>query len=415
MVFIRKMRFCAGLIALCLSTAGAAAPSACPSAIRSTALHDAAVAPSDIDYAHINQLLTAADAQTRLQELPGLLRRLDRQNSDEDAAVSAHLRLALAQSQRDAGELDAAAHTLRAFPLADSRAPDALLLMADIALARQQKEQALRWLQQVAIVFPEQASAVRALLYAARLSSAAAEVLRLNQQASSLADAGLAQARFWQQRSLHADFWQSLNSTPMPAALWQLAQTALVSQRYNQADSQQQQAAQALSCLQEQAAASQRLLQKNPVLLADLAQTVAVLDRQLLLADAEVQAAASAFLATAQALQQCRQQQHACQALQEKHDAQGKALTAWRNRLRTLAGKNAYLQREQSALLTRWRQENAQRAALLPPLLQAHDAARALMQAILQAQLKQAVYDWEELAAQAHWQLAQAQDPYRAP
>lgn len=373
-----------------------------------------------IDYPRINDLLVSADSHARLRELPALILRLNQSAAPEAASVSAHLQLALAKTQAEAKQLDAAMATLGRFALHNAQAPEAIFLLAELEEKNGRPASAIQWLRQLGELFPHDARAVQALLRAAVISADSntvndTQALQLLQQAVQQAEHELLVARHWQQRSLATDFLDAVNTEKLPASLWRLAHIALTDPAFASADSAQAETRRQLQCLTAQQDERLRLLQKNPILLADIANTVYMLDAQLPLARQELSAREAEFLESTKRWKTCKagatENQNGCSAEKNRHDEQGRALTGWRNRVHDLEKKNAFLRGEQKAMPQRQQRDYVSSTKMAMALTDKRGAARTLMQLLLQQTLNRAVQDWEELAAQAHFQLAQAQDP----
>lgn len=416
MICIVSGRSCLALAFLASSTVWAA--STPPTPVKSCVLVAAgsdgvtSSAPAPIDYEALNRLILNADASERLQALPDALDKLRRSPSAEAQAVSARLRLLLAQTQANAGRIDSAIATLKAFPLDSSQAPTALLLLAELEVKNGDTNAAIPWLRHLAELFPDEALAVTALLRAADLSGQrSTAALLLLQQAVKQADSGLAVVQRWQERSKDPHFLDDVNTETLPPSLWRLAHAALTDPVFAAADSTQAEARRQLQCLTAQQDARFRLQQKNPMLLADLAATVSSLDLLLKPARDDLSARENEFLATANAWKGCRAKDSACTALKAQYDAQGRALTGWRNRVRGLEMKRDFLRNEQEALPGRWQQDNVANVAAALNLTEKRGAARAVMKELLQQTLAASLKDWEALTAEAYYRLALAQDP----
>lgn len=408
------------LFSACTSAAAFAAPEpgapvkGCV-AISSAALPVTNNRANDIDYATLNRVLLSTDAAAPLRELPGMLATLQRSAAPEAASVKSHLQLALAQAQARSGQISAAMDTLKTFPLDSSQAAAAIFLQAELEVKSAHADVAIRWLRQLGELFPDDPLAVHALLLAAELRAEnPAQALALLQQASDLADRELLSARHWQQRSRATDFLDDVNTEKLPASLWRLAHSSLTDPVFAGVDSAQAEARRQLQCLTAQQDERLRLLQKNPLLLADLAHTVNVLDVQLLMARRDLDAREADFLASAKRWKECRARAADCAAEKTRHDTQGRALTGWRNRVHDLEKKRDFLRREQKVLPARWQQDHVDSAAIALQLTEKRSAARAVMKALLQQTLATSLKDWENLTAQAHYRLALAQDPRTA-
>jgi uncharacterized protein YjiS (DUF1127 family) len=362
---------------------------------------------NSIDYAGLNRLLLVSDQSTRLQQLPAAISALG--SSAEALAVRARLQLALAQTQANADQINAAIATLKIFPLDNSQAPAAIFLLAQLEARAGHKDNGVHWLRQLADLFPDNTLAVRGLLQAAEWNSHAAPALL--QQATQQADQGLVTAQQWQQRSLEKNFMESVNVETLPSGLWHLARATLISASFSTAESAQNTARQQLQCLVQQQESRLQLQQKNPLLLSDIAVTASSLDVQLKVASAGLAARESQFMASAQAWKACKVKAGDCTTLKTDHDTQGRALTGWRNRVHDLEKKREFLLTEQKALPARWQQEQKNSVAAVILLVEKQGEMRRVMRDLLQETLKTSVQDWEALAATAHYQLALAQDP----
>lgn len=409
-------RTCLVLAFLASSTALAAPTSPAPvkSCVLVAAGSDgvASSAPAPIDYEALNRLVLSADANERLQALPDALDKLRRSPTVEAQAVSTRLRLLLAQTQANAGRIDSAIATLKAFPLDSSQAPNALLLLAELEVKNGDSNAAIHWLRHLAELFPDEALAVTALLRAADLSGQRSmAALLLLQQAVKQADIGLAVAQRWQERSKDPYFLDDVNTGALPPSLWRLAHAALTDPVFAAADSTQAETRRQLQCLTAQQDGRFRMQQKNPVLLADLTATVRSLDLLLKPARVDLTVRENEFLASANALKSCRAEGRECATLKTQYDAQGRALTGWRNRVRGLEKKRDFLRHEQEALPGRWQQDNVTNVAAALSLAENRAAARAVMKGLLQQTLAASLKDWETLTAEAYYRLALAQDP----
>lgn len=370
-----------------------------------------AEASSNIDYPTLNSVLTSPDRDLRLRELPVAMTHLDQQGSAEATAVNAHLRLALAEAQTAAGQNENAITTLKGLSLDSARAPDALLLLAELEVKNGRPEAARKWLRQLAELFPDDELAITALLRSAALSDKKSAQLGFLQEASNLADTGLDQARRWQQHSEEPDFLDAVDTQKLPPALWRLARNTLTDPDFTKADEKQAEARLQLRCLLEQQDAHFQLMQKNPLLLADLASTVTSLDQQLMLARQDLASRERAFMESAAAWKTCHSTSADCSALQAERDAQGRALTGWRNRIATLETKRNFLRQEKSSLPARWQQDRIDSADLAGKLISRRSESRIVMQTLLRQALANSLQQWETIAAEAHYRLALAQDP----
>lgn len=361
------------------------------------------------DYVVINQVLTSSDRRQRLEKLPRLIQVLESQHDAESHAASEHLRLALSQAQAMEGQFDSAEKTLIALPLESPLAPSALQQLAEIELLNKQPAAALRWLQQLAALFPGEPMAVQGMLRAAEVS--AGNSLASLQEAARLADTQLANARYWEARSHQADFLDEADTRRLPDSLWRLARNTLTDPAFAIADTRQLKARQQMQCLLSRQEAHAELLHKNPLLLADIANTVGALEKQLQSERAALASRENEFLAAAAAFKKCQAQQSECSDLQRQRDNAGKKLTGWRNRIAVLERKIAFLDKEQKALPSRWQQDSKDALALAGLLAEERSESRQIMTALLKEGINNSLTSLEELTAQAHYQLALAQDP----
>lgn len=361
------------------------------------------------DYAVINQVLTTSDRKQRLEKLPGLIQELENQRNTETLAAAEHLRLGLSQAQAMAGQFADAEETLIALPLESPLAPRALQQLAEIELLNKQSDAALRWLQQLATLFPGEPLAVQGMLRAAEIS--AGNPLASLQEAVRLADVQLANARYWEARSHQADFLDEADTRRLPDSLWRLAKNTLTDPAYAIADTRQLKARQQMQCLLSRQEAHAELLRKNPLLLADIANTVEALEKQLQSERTALVTRESEFLAAAAAFKGCQTQQRECPDLLKKRDETGKALTGWRNRIAVLERKIAFLDKEKKVLPSRWQQDSRDAQALAGLLAEERSESRQVMTVLLKKGINNSLTSLEELAAQAHYQLALAQDP----
>lgn len=409
------IRLCWFMLACVTGQTALAAPVTAPQVLgcisKTDAVAPVAQASSNIDYAALNSMLTSSDRDLRLRELPNAIAHLDQEGSAEAAAVGAHLRLALAEAQAAADQNENAITTLKGFSLDSARAPDALLLLAELEAKNGRPEAARKWLRQLAQLFPDDELAVTALLRSAALSDKKSAQLGLLQEASNLADTGLDLARRWQQHSEAPDFLDAVDTQKLPPSLWRLARNTLTDPDFTKADEKQAAARLQLRCLLAQQDAHFQLMQKNPLLLADLASTVASLDEQLVLARQDLASREKAFMESAAAWKTCRSTSADCSALQAERDAQGRALTGWRNRTATLEKKRDFLRQEKSSLPARWQQDRIDSADLAGQLISRRSESRIVMQALLKQTLTSSLQQWETIAAEAHYRLALAQDP----
>lgn len=367
-------------------------------------------AASDIDYAAINQHLTNADSAQRLAGLQAAVRQLKRSRAPEAGLVHQRLLYALAQTQAGLG-LDAAAlASLKQLPVSSPQAPEALLLLAELEVSEGHSPAAVRWLRQLADLFPEEPVSVGALWRAAELSEAESpQALSLWQQAAQLADQGRASAQRWQAQSRQPGFLDQATGERLSPELWRLARATLGSPAFASADAVQAEARRQLQCLTLNQEAQLRRLDRNPRLLADLSDTVDILTAQLQRARKDLVPREQTFLATAARLKDCESRPGNCEALKTEHDAQGRELTGWRNRVRNLEGKLAFLRRE-AATLRGSAASTSAGTAVARQLGGRLGDSRGFMQEQLQQSLANVVQEWEALSAQAHYKLALAQE-----
>ncbi|MGH8493136.1 MAG: tetratricopeptide repeat protein [Moraxellaceae bacterium] len=361
------------------------------------------------DYAVINQILTSTNRKLRLTQLPELIHITESQNSAEALAIVAHLRLALSQAQALDAQYEAASKTLKALPLDSSLAPEALSQLAEIEVLRKQPDAAVQWLRQLADLFPNEPLAAQGLIRAAAISSR--NSLPLLQESVRLADAQLAEARYWETRSRQTDFLDEADTRRLPGTLWRLTKATLTDPTFAAADIKQTRARQKLQCLISSQSAHADLLGKNPMLLADLSNTVATLDVQLQREKTELANREAVFLTAASDWKNCRSKSRECSPQQHTRDEAGHALTGWRNRITVLEKKIDFLRREQVALPGRWQQDAKDAQSLAALLTEERSHARQIMGPLLQDAIQGSLTKLEEIAAQAHYQLALAQDP----
>lgn len=403
---------CFLLSALLLSAPVLAAPAA-PQPLAACATKGpatGATAAGDIDYATINQHLTTPDARLRLAGLQDDIYRLGTSRAPEAALVRHRLAYARAQAQAGLGLYADAMATLRQLPLSSPQAPEALLLLAELEVARDKPEAAVRWLRQLAELFPEEPASVGALWRAAELSDGnPSQVFALLRQATQHADQGLASAQRWQAQSRQPGFLDQANSNKLSPELWRLARTTLGSPDFANADAIQTEARRQLHCLTLNREAQLRQLDQHPRLLADLDDTVDTLSAQLKAAREDVIAREKHFVETAQRLKDCEVRAGDCGALKQQRAVQGRELTGWRNRLRTLDGKLAFLRQQEVSLRTS-AALNSTSTAVASQLGRRLGSSRGFMQERLQQSLADAVLDWESLSAKAHYKLAIAQE-----
>lgn len=412
--FLRALLFSSAVsAALWLSSPVLAAPAA-PAPLSACAAPGStasSIAASDIDYAAINQYLTQPDARQRLAGLQVAVRRLRASQAPEATLVRHRLLYALAQTQAGLGLNAAALASLKQLPVSSPQAPEALLLLAELEVAEGHSPAAVHWLRQLAELFPEEPVSVGGLWRAAELSGPdSPQALSLWQQAAQLADQGLASAQRWQAQSRQAGFLEQATGERLSPELWRLARAALGSPAFASADALQTEARRQLQCLTLNQEAQLRRLERNPRLLADLADTVDTLAAQLQVAREDLVPREQAFLATARRLRDCESGAGHCAALKAGHDAQGRELTGWRNRVRSLEGKLAFLRRE-AATLRASATSGSTGTTVARELGSRLGDSRGFMQEQLQQSLATAVQEWEALSAQAHYKLALAQEP----
>lgn len=368
------------------------------------------MALDDIDYAAINQHLTQPDARQRLAGLQVAVRRLKGAQAPEATLVRHRLLYSLAQTQAGLGLNAAALASLKQLPVSSPQAPEALLLLAELEVAGGRSPAAVQWLRQLADLFPEETVSVSGLWRAAELSGPdSAQALSLWQQAAQLADRGLASAQRWQAESGQAGFLDKATGEKLSPELWRLARATLGSPAFASADAVQTEARRQLQCLTLNQEAQLRRLERNPRLLADLGDTVDTLAAQLQVARQDLVPREQAFLATARRLKDCESVPGNCAALKAEHDARGRELTGWRNRVRNLEGKLAFLRRE-AATLRGSAASGGAGTTVARELGSRLGSSRGFMQEQLQQSLVAAVQEWETLNAQAHYKLALAQE-----
>lgn len=403
---------------LWLSAPVLAAPAAPPplsACAAPVAAAGAAAAASDIDYTVINQHLTDPDARRRLTGLQAAVRQLKRSRAPEAGLVHHRLVYALAQTQAGLGRHAEALASLKQLPVSSPQAPEALLLLAELEVAEGQPLAAVRWLRQLADLYPGEAASVGALWRAAELSEPdSPQALSLWQQAADLADQGLAAAQRWQAQSGQPGFLDLATADRLSPELWRLARATLGSATFAGADALQTEARRQLQCLTVNQEAQLRRLQRNPRLLADLGDTVDTLAAQLQGARHDLVAREEAFLASARRLKECTSGPGDCVALKAAHDAQGRELTGWRNRVRILDGKLAFLRQEKEKLRAS-AVATGTGTGVARQLGSRLGDSRGLMQEQLQQSLAMAVQEWEALSAQAHYKLALAQESRVTP
>lgn len=365
---------------------------------------------SDINYPAINQALMTPDANQRLSGLSQEIRRLDQARAPEAGLVRHRLQLALAQTQSSLGLNLAAMTTLKRLPVSSPQAPEALVLLAELEAQNNRPKAAVRWLRQLADLFPEEPLAVHALWRAAELNYPhSRHAIALWQQAAHHADEALASAQSWHARSQEPDFIDKLNSEKLSPELWRIARKALMNPAFAGADNVQTELRQQLQCLTANQDALLRRLQANPRLLSDLNETVGTLTAQLQAARSDMENREKVFQTAAQEWKECQAKSPACGAEQARHDQLGRELTGWRNRLQSIERKLAFLREEEKLMDTAGQQSSAGDLAL--QLNQRLSSTRIIMQKLVQQSLASAVQDWEALSAEAHFRLAEAQEP----
>lgn len=401
--------FVFSLLALALLPALAVAAPAVRAPAPSCSESTASSAPaSDIDYPSINQQLMNPEPSQRLVGIQGELRKLDSSRAPEAPLVRHRLLMAQAQTQAKLGMNMAAATSLKALPVTSPQAPEALMMLAELEVQNNRPKSAIRWLRKMAAVFPEEPLTIQALWRAAELNYPhSRQAIALWQQAAEHADQALASAQTWHSRSQQPDFLEQVNADKLSPELWRLARESLTDPAFASADAVQTEVRRQLHCLSASQDAQMRRLEKNPRLLADLNETVETLDSQLGIARRDVAAREKDFMAVAQKLKECQAGPKDCSELQDQHDARGRELTAWRNRVQNLEHKLAYLRQEEQTLRT----APAPGTAVANQLTDRLSSSRTFMHELLKQSLADAVHDWEDLSAAAHYKLAVAQEP----
>lgn len=224
----------------------------------------------------------------------------------------------------------------------------------------------------------------------------------------------LATSRRWQAQSGQPGFLDEVTGGSLAPELWRLARATLGSRAFASADAVQAEARRQLHCLTATREAQLRQMDRNPRLLASLADTVDTLTAQLRIAREDVGRREQAFLATARSLRECESRAGNCAALNERHGAQGRELTGWRNRIRSLEGKLAFLRTEEKSLQGSPAVDSAG-TAVASALGSRLGSSRGFMREGLQQSLADAVREWEGLSAQAHYKLAIAQEQHVDP
>lgn len=392
--------------AVCMATPAPREPvTAC------AAMQQAAEFPvSDIDYPAINQLLLTSDPQQRLMGLPVEIRKLGLSQAPEAGLVRDRLKLALAQTQVGQGMKAAATATLKSLPVSSAQAPEALLLLAELEVENGHRRAAIRWLQQMAELFPDEVLTIKALWRAAELNHPySRQAIALWQQAATQADEALASAQAWQARSREPDFLDKVNNEKLSPELWRLARSTLTDPAFAGADALQSESRRQLQCLTANQNAQLRRMEKNPRLLADLSDTVESLGTQLQMARNDVARREGEYLTTAQQLKDCEARHADCAELTALRDTQGRELTGWRNRIQNLEKKLAFLRQQESSLKNAGAVNSSTEVAT--QLTDRLSNSRVFMQSMLQQSLADAVQNWEALSAEAHYRLAEAQEP----
>lgn len=402
------------LLALWLAPVLAQATPAAPEALLACTASMASVKPKpagDIDYPRLNRALLEPDAGKRRAGLEDALARLALAQAPEASLVRERLQLALARAQAELGQTAAAMTTLKRIPVAASQAPEALALLAELELRHARPAAAAQWLRQIAALFPDEPLAIRSLWRAAELQRAGTpEALALWQQATAQSDAALAAMRQWQARGDAAGFLDSLNSGELPREVWRATRAALTDATFARAETLQAAARRQLQCLTLLQEARLERQDKHPRLLGELQDTVATLTAQLQTARKDLARREQAFLALSQRAKECLPRgAENCADLQRRRDAEGRALTGWRNRVRSMEGKLAFLREEQKGLQVS-RQSALQDGKVAAQLADHLSGARAFMQTLLRQSLATSVREWEAIAAEAHYRLALAQE-----
>lgn len=400
------------LIAACLlaltPAPGVAAPASTTTAC--VAGVQASQPVSDIDYPSINQHLLNPDATQRLVGLQGELRKLDQSRAPEAPLVRHRLLLAQAQTQAKLGMTVAATSSLKSLPVSSPQAPEAFLMLAELEVQAGRPKAAIRWLRLMAEAFPEETLTVQALWRAAELNYPhSRQAIALWQQAARHAEQALASAQSLHARSQQPDFIDHVYSQKLSPELWRMARVALTDPAFASADALQSEARRQLQCLTASQDAHLRRLEENPRLLADLNETVETLTEQLAAARADIARREQTFLAAAQRLKECEAGGKRCDEQQLQHDALGRELAGWRNRVARFERQLAFLRQEGESL--RSSSTAAAGTRLASQLSERLSSTRSFMHELLQQSLADTVQSWEALSAEAYYKLAVAQEP----
>lgn len=404
--------FLLSALALALPAWAAAAK---PAAATSCGASGSAAISSDIDYAAINTQLLQPDAMQRLVGLQAEIRKLDVARAPEAGLVRHRLLYALAQTQAGLGMNAAAMSSLKRLPVTSPQAPEALVLLAELEVASGNSRAAVRWLRKMADLYPEEDITVRALWRAAELNHPSSrQAIALWRQAAEHADQALASAQAWHARSQTPDFLDQVSSDKLSPELWRLARRTLTDPGFASADQVQTDVRRQLQCLSANQGADLRRMENHPRLLADLNETVGGLSRQLESARADLARREQEFLDVARRAQDCSANGAACKELKARHELLGRELGGWRNRVRGMESKLAFLRLEEDSL-RRSAGAAGGRPEVASLLTQRLSNSRSYMETLLRESLASAVQDWEALSAEAHFRLADAQEPRLNP
>lgn len=396
---------CLALSATFFNTARASASDQSPCAASAPEQPPTPAPLLPLDFSRINQAMLQTDPAQRIAHISLLLGELDNHQDALTSEISSRLRLSLAQALVQKSDLKKAKSVLREVSLDSIFSDKAIFMMAEIEAANGNLKEATQWMLRLSRQFPEQPNSVRGLLKAANWQSDDAMTLALLNEANRISDQTLQQITVLEKQLQSPDFFNSESLEKPSPLLYQLTRKALLDSSFKIAREEQKEALAQLSCMSNYLEKQSDLLSEKRNLIAELGGPTQRLVSELEIAKLAMPEREKIFLAKASELKTCKKDGKNCQDLENRYNALGKQLTGWRNRIRVLEQKSAFLHDQRSSLQSRLVAENRRALGLTRLLIDKKAKATAVLNPLLQQAVSEAAAEWKEVATMSHEQL----------
>lgn len=371
---------------------------------------DSAVITSTIDYNALNQLLTTPNTDSRIQQIPGWIKRIKESSDPEATALLGKLYLALARAQAATHQIDKALATLKKFPLDSVDAPKAVLFTATLEELKGNTQKALYWYALTAELFPDDVIHAEALSSQAKLENNPEKRIAILKKLISSSERNLEEARHWNAQSQSPDFLENIQTQSPDESLWRHTSSALTNREFESAEKHNEDTWRYLQCLQSEEMKRQDIYGNVAELSQYSENLIVVIDNALKALTLKIEDQEKSLHFYNDFLKACKKNHQTCEAEKLKRDTSGRLVTQWHNQLATLEAKKVYLVREYQTIPKRWQQERETALRLAIRLAQQNTESRSTIRTLLRNAINQSMHHWEELTAEAYFALASEQE-----